>query len=143
MISQVTSYWYWLYFYVNIMSMTLYVVSCDMFVCVQHIQKASCDIFEQIWYVNVVWQHSYVSMYIGIYQWLLYLILTYIVLLSYLAFFDISTVNCHLLLCELSSTIVWNTYILCHIYHFREKFQCVVQFSMFFLKILLTYVNTS
>ena len=72
-----------------------------------------------------------------------YLILTYIVLVSYFAFFDISTVNCHLLLCELSFTIVWNIYILCHIYHFHEKFQYVVQFSIFILKILLTYVNTS
>ena len=54
-ISQVTSYSYWLYFYVNIMSMTLYVVSCDMFFSVQHIYKSSYDIFEQIWYVYVVW----------------------------------------------------------------------------------------
>ena len=29
--------------------------------------------------------------------------------------FYMSTVNCHLLLCELSSTTVWNTSILCHI----------------------------
>ena len=48
----------------------------------------------------------------------LYLILTYILLLSYVAFFCISTVNCYLLLCELPSTTVWNTSILCHIYDF-------------------------
>ena len=47
-ISQVTSYSYRLYFYVNITSMTLYVVSCDMFFSVQHIYKSSYDIFEQI-----------------------------------------------------------------------------------------------
>ena len=56
--------------------------------------------------------------------------------------FYVSTVNCHLLLCELSSTTVWNTYILCHIYDFHKKFQEVVQLLIFILEISLTYLNT-
>ena len=56
--------------------------------------------------------------------------------------FYILTVNCHLLLCELSSTTVWNTYILCHIYDFHKKFQVVVQILIFILEISLTYLNT-
>ena len=57
---------------------------------------------------TVIYQCAYV--FIGD----LYLILTYILLLSYVAFFYISTVNCHLLLCELSSATVWNTSIMYH-----------------------------
>ena len=56
--------------------------------------------------------------------------------------FYISTVNCHLLLCELSSTTVWNTSILCHIYDFKKKFQVVVKLLIFILEISLTYLNT-
>ena len=111
-ISQVTSYSYRLYFYVNILSMTLYAVWCDMFFSVQHIYKSSYDIFEQIWYVYVVWQHSYVSMYICIYQWLLYLILTYILLLSYVAFFN----------SELSSAIMWTVICYCVEYSYLVSY---------------------
>ena len=70
-----------------------------------------------------------------------YLILTYILLLSYVAFFYISKVNCHLLLCELSSTTVWNTSILCHIYDFKKKIQVVVILFIFIHEISLTYLN--
>ena len=81
-------------------------------------------------------------MYICISWWLLYLILTCIVLLSYVAFFYISTMNCHLLLCELLSTTVWNTSILCHIHDFNKKFQVVAKLLIFILEISLTYLNT-
>ena len=50
--------------------------------------------------------------------------------------------NCHLLLCELLSTTVWNTIILCHIYDFNKKFEVVVKLLIFILKISLTYLNT-
>ena len=80
-------------------------------------------------------------MYICISLWLLYLILTCIVLLSYVTFFYISTINCHLLLCELLSTTVWNTSILCHIHDFNKKFQVVVKLLIFILEISLTYLN--
>ena len=58
------------------------------------------------------------------------------------SFFYVSTVNCHVLLCELSSVTVWNTDILCHIYDFHKKFKEVVQLLMFILEISLTYLNT-
>ena len=50
--------------------------------------------------------------------------------------------NCNLLLCELLSTTVWNTSILCHIYDFKKKFQVVVKLLIFILEISLTYLNT-
>ena len=65
-------------------------------------------------------------MYICISLWLLYLILTCIVLLSYVT-----------LLC----TTVWNTSILCHIHDFNKKFQLVVKLLIFILEISLTYLN--
>ena len=46
---------YGLYFYLQIMSVIFYVVSCDMLSCLQHILNWSCWIFEHIWYVYVVW----------------------------------------------------------------------------------------
>ena len=55
--------------------------------------------------------------------------------------FYISTMNCHLLLCELLSTTVWNTSILCHIHDFNKKFQVVVKLLIFILEISLTYLN--
>ena len=43
---------------------------------------------------------------------------------------------------ELSCAIVCNTFITCHIYHFDNKSQYVVQLSMFILETLLADVNT-
>ena len=80
-------------------------------------------------------------MYICISLWLLYLILTCIVLPSYVTFFYISTINCHLLLCKLLFTTVWNTSILCHIHDFNKWFQVVVKLLIFILEISLTYLN--
>ena len=37
--------------------------------------------------------------------------------------FYISSINCHLLLCELLSITMWNTPILCHIHDINRKFQ--------------------
>ena len=82
---------------------------------VYNIFKHPHDIFEQIWYVYVVWQHSYVSMYICIYQWLLYLILTYILLLSYLVFFWCFN-------SELSSAILWTVICYCVEYSYLVSF---------------------
>ena len=50
--------------------------------------------------------------------------------------------NCHLLLCELLSTTVWNTSILCQIHDFNKKFQVVVKLLIFIFEISLTYLNT-
>ena len=55
--------------------------------------------------------------------------------------FYISTINCHVLLCELLSTTVWNTPILCHIHNFNKKFQVVVKLLIFIVEISLTYLN--
>ena len=49
--------------------------------------------------------------------------------------------NCHLLLCELLSTTVWHTPILCHMHDFNKKFQVVVKLLIFILEISLTYLN--
>ena len=80
-------------------------------------------------------------MYICISWLLLYLIHTCIVLLSYVAFSYISTMNCHLLLCKLLSTTVWNTSILCHVNDFNKKFQVDVKLLIFILEISLIYLN--
>ena len=74
-------------------------------------------------------------------MWLLYLILTCIVLLSYVTVFYISSINCHVLLCELLSTTVWNIPILCHIHDINKKFEVVVKLLIFILEISLTYLN--
>ena len=66
---------YGLYFYLQIMSVIFYVVSCDMLSCLQHILNWSCWIFEHIWYVYVVWQDSYISMYMCICTSLWYFVL--------------------------------------------------------------------
>ena len=79
-------------------------------------------------------------MYICISLWLLYLILTCITVICYI-FLYISTMNCHLLVCELLSTTVWNTSILCHIHDFNKMFQVVVKLLIFILEISLTYLN--
>ena len=55
--------------------------------------------------------------------------------------FYISTINCHVLLCELLSTTVWNTPILCHIHDFNKNFQVVVKLLIFIIEISLTYLN--
>ena len=55
--------------------------------------------------------------------------------------FYISTINCHVLLCELLYTTVWNTPILCHIHDFNKKFQVVGKHLIFIIEILLTYLN--
>ena len=73
-------------------------------------------------------------------MWLLYLILTRIVLISYITFFYISTINCHLFLCELLSTTMWNTPMLCHI-HNNRKFQVIVKLLIFIIEISFTYLN--
>ena len=86
---------------------------------------------------TVIYQYIYIC----ISLWLLYLILTCIVLLSYVTFFYISTINCHVLLCELLYTTVWNTPILCHIHDFNKKFQVVVKLLIFIIEISLTYLN--
>ena len=77
---------YRLYFYLQIMSVIFYVVSCDMLSCLQHILNWSCWIFEHIWYVYVVWQDSYISMYMCICTSLWYFVLQYIVSVSYFMF---------------------------------------------------------
>ena len=74
-------------------------------------------------------------------MWLLYLILTCIVLLSYVTFFYILSINCHVLLCELLSTTVWNTPILCHIHDFNKKFDVNVKLLIFIIEISLTHLN--
>ena len=85
----------------------------------------------------VIYQYIYVFL-CGCYI----LILTYIVLLSYVTcFFYISTINCYVLLCELLYTTVWNTPTLCHIYDFHKKIQVVVKLLIFIIEISLTYVN--
>ena len=43
---------------------------------------------------------------------------------------------------ELSCAIVCNTCITCHIYHFDNKSQYVVQLLVFFLETLISDVNT-
>ena len=55
--------------------------------------------------------------------------------------FYMSTINCHVLLCELLSTTVCNTPILCHIHDFNKKFQVVVKLLIFIIEISLTYLN--
>ena len=77
---------YRLYFYLQIMSVIFYVVSCDMLSCLQHILNWSCWIFEHIWYVYVVWQESYISMYMCICTSLWYFVLWYIVSVWYFMF---------------------------------------------------------
>ena len=72
--------------------------------------------------------------------WLLYLILTCIVLMSYVTFFYISTINSHLLLCELLSTTMWNTPMLCHIHDIHGKFQVIVKLLIFIIEISLTFL---
>ena len=86
---------------------------------------------------TVIYQYIYIC----IPLWLLYLILTCIVLLSYVTFFYISSINCHILLCELLSTTVWNTPILYHIHDFNKKFDVVAKCLIFIIEILLTYLN--
>ena len=56
-------------------------------------------------------------------------------------FFYISTINCHVLLCELLYTTVWNTPTLCHIHDFHKKIQVVVKLLIFIIEISLTYLN--
>ena len=88
-------------------------------------------------YSAVIYQYIY----LGISLWLLYLIRTCIVLLSYVTFFYISTINCHVLLCELLYTTVWNTPTLCHIHDFHKKIQVVFKVLIFIIEISLTYLN--
>ena len=55
--------------------------------------------------------------------------------------FYISTINCHVLLCELLYTTVWNTPTLCHIHDFHKKIQVVFKLLIFNIEISLTYLN--
>ena len=55
--------------------------------------------------------------------------------------FYISTIDCHLLLCELLSTTMWNTPMLCHIHDNNRKFQVIVKLLIFIIEISLTYLN--
>ena len=82
----------------------------------------------------------YHNIYICISLWLLYLILTCIVLMSYITFFYISSINCHLLLCELLSTTMWNTPMLCHIHDINRKFQVIVKLLIFIIE-NITYIS--
>ena len=87
---------------------------------------------------TVIYQYIYIC----ISLWLLYLNLSCVVLLSYVTFFFyISSINFHVLLCELLSTTVWNIPILCHIHDFNKKFEVVVKLLIFILEISLTYLN--
>ena len=80
---------YRLYFYFSIRSVIFYVVSCDMLLCLQHILKWSCCIFEPILYVYVVWKDNYISMCLCICTWLYFIV------------FDVSTCICYVLLYEI------------------------------------------
>ena len=51
------------------------------------------------------------------------------------------SINCHLLLCELLSTTMWNTPMLCHIHDINRKFQVIVKLLIFIIEISLTYLN--
>ena len=107
-ILQVTWCLYRLYFYLKIMSVIFYVVSCDMLLCLTHIYWTNeCWIFESILYVYVAWKHSYISMYMCICTWLWYFILS-LVIISVWYFIHP--------LCA----IMWNTYITHDIYHFKS-----------------------
>ena len=86
------------YFYLRIMSVIFFVLSCDVFLCLQHILNWSCSICEHIWYVYVVWKDSYISMYMCIYTWPWKFLLSYIVSVWYFIFFDVSTFVCYVLL---------------------------------------------
>ena len=55
--------------------------------------------------------------------------------------FYISTINYHVLLCELLYTTVWNTPTLCHIHNFHKKIQVVFKLLIFIIGISLTYLN--
>ena len=65
----------------------------------------------------------------------------YCINVIYNIFFYISTINCHLLLCELLSTTMWNTPMLCHIHDINRKFQVIVKLLIFIIEISLTYLN--
>ena len=82
---------YRLYFYLQIMRVIFYVVSCDVLSCLQHIFNSSCWIFEHIWYVYVVWQESYISMHMCILYitMVFWTVIYYICMIFYV--FDVST----------------------------------------------------
>ena len=65
----------------------------------------------------------------------------YCINVIYNIFFYISTINCHLLLCELLPTTMWNTPMLCHIHDINRKFQVIVKLFIFIIEISLTYLN--
>ena len=93
------------------------------------------------YYICMLCDSTYIYQYICISSWLLYLILTCIVLMSYITFFYILTINCHLLLCELLPTTVWNIPMLCHIHNINRTFQVIVRLVIFIIEISLTYLN--
>ena len=135
-ILQVTWCSYRLYFYLKIMSVIFYVVSCDILLCLQHILNWWCWIFENILYVYAVWKHSYISMYMCTCKWLRYFILSYIVSVWYFIFFDVSTFICYVLSCGI--LISHMIYIILII-----NLNMLFNFNFLFWKKLLTYVYTS
>ena len=65
----------------------------------------------------------------------------YCINVIYNIFFYILTISCHLLLCELLPTTVWNIPMLCHIHNINRKFQVIVKLLIFIIEISLTYLN--
>ena len=65
----------------------------------------------------------------------------YCINVIYNIFFIFQPMNCHLLLCELLPTTVWNIPMLCHIHDIKRKFQVIVKLLIFIIEISLTYLN--
>ena len=59
----------------------------------------------------------------------------YCINVIYNIFFYILTIKCHLSLCELLPTTVWNIPMLYHIHDINRKFQVIVKLVIFIIEI--------